>query len=483
MLNRHKSRILAGIFIAAALALGGSARAAVPGLTEQGRLLDHGGAPVNSTLAFVFTLYDAATGGTSLWTETQSAVVVSDGYFSVPLGSVTPIPATVFDGSVRYLGVAVGGDSEMSPRQVVSSVPYALLAGNVSGDITPNSVTINGTAVIDSTGNWVGPSSGLAGPTGPTGAAGESVVGTSEAAGPNCANGGVKYTSASGDTYVCNGARGSTGAAGQSVVGESEPPGPNCTYGGAKFTSASGDTYVCNGGPGSTGATGATGAAGPAGPTGAVGPTGAIGPTGLAGAQGPTGLPGLVGATGPAGPTGSAGTPGATGATGSTGNTGPTGPTGLTGSAGPTGATGATGSAGGALFASVHIPFSGDTGTLYLSPVDSTIALNPGFDNISGFNTHPALLPAACSMGIHVVSTATFAFDVTFTVRKASSSTPTSFSSTANAWCKITAGTRTCVSTNPESLAAGTLVDIILTTGGTFAGTEGEGFATALTCQ
>ena len=152
MSNRHKSRILAGMVVTAALVLGGSARAAVPGLVEQGRLLDSSGNPLNSTLSFVFTVYDAATGGSALWTETQSAVVISNGYFSAQLGSVTPIPATVFDGSVRYLGIAVDGDPEMTPRQALTSVAYALLAGNVSGDITPNSVKINGTTVIDSTG-------------------------------------------------------------------------------------------------------------------------------------------------------------------------------------------------------------------------------------------------------------------------------------------------------------------------------------------
>jgi hypothetical protein len=96
-------------------------------LTQQGRILDASGMPVVSKLKFVFTVYDAATGGTSLWTETQN-ITLDDGYFSAELGSVTPIPDGVFDGSVRYLGVTVGSDAEMSPRQAVTSVPYALKA-------------------------------------------------------------------------------------------------------------------------------------------------------------------------------------------------------------------------------------------------------------------------------------------------------------------------------------------------------------------
>jgi hypothetical protein len=72
---------------------------------------------------------------------------------------------------------------------------------------------------------------GPAGPTGPAGAngsdgargaagvgtrgdAGTSVTSELEAPGPNCANGGVKYTSSTGDDYVCNGENGNPGAAG-----------------------------------------------------------------------------------------------------------------------------------------------------------------------------------------------------------------------------------------------------------------------------
>jgi hypothetical protein len=119
-----------GAGVSAALMASASAFAAssVPAtLTQQGRILDASGMPVVSKLKFVFTVYDAATAGTALWTETQN-ITLDDGYFSAELGSVTPIPDGVFDGSVRYLGVTVGSDAEMSPRQAVTSVPYAMKA-------------------------------------------------------------------------------------------------------------------------------------------------------------------------------------------------------------------------------------------------------------------------------------------------------------------------------------------------------------------
>lgn len=160
--------------LAAALTtLAGEASAAmVPAfIHQQGRLFDAAGEPVAGSVNITFTLYTDATGGAVRWTETQS-VVLSDGYFSTRLGQDTGIDPTLFDGSLLYLGIKVGTDPEMSPRQSLVSVPYAFLANNVVGDITPKSVSIAGKTVIDATGKWVGDAAGLMGPQGPAGAAG-----------------------------------------------------------------------------------------------------------------------------------------------------------------------------------------------------------------------------------------------------------------------------------------------------------------------
>src|SRR5687767_10214583 len=65
-------------------------------LTEQGRLFGVDGEPVTGTRSFVFAIYDVAEGGTALWIETQPEVPFDDGFFSVELGAITPIPASVF---------------------------------------------------------------------------------------------------------------------------------------------------------------------------------------------------------------------------------------------------------------------------------------------------------------------------------------------------------------------------------------------------
>jgi hypothetical protein len=147
--------------------MGSAARAGVPQqLAEQGHLVDSSGNPVAGSVQIVFAIYTAASGGTMLWTETQT-VTLDGGYFSAALGEVTPIPASVFaGGATLYLGVTIGSDAEMSPRQTILSVPYAMVAGNVNGDITPTSVSVDGGVVINSAGEWVGPTSGARGAAG-----------------------------------------------------------------------------------------------------------------------------------------------------------------------------------------------------------------------------------------------------------------------------------------------------------------------------
>jgi len=107
-----------------------SQTASVPQLINyQGRLTDAAGNPLTGTYNMTFCLYDVATGGTSLWCESQT-VNVTYGVFNALLGSVNPISSSAFNGQNLYLGVRVGSDSEMSPRKRVVSAGYAFKADN-----------------------------------------------------------------------------------------------------------------------------------------------------------------------------------------------------------------------------------------------------------------------------------------------------------------------------------------------------------------
>ena len=101
-----------------------------PLINYQGVLTDGEGQPLNGTYAITFTIYNAATGGNRLWTETHSAVHVEEGVFNVQLGGTTRdgVPVEIFNRPEVWLGVKVGGESEMVPRMRFTSVPYALMS-------------------------------------------------------------------------------------------------------------------------------------------------------------------------------------------------------------------------------------------------------------------------------------------------------------------------------------------------------------------
>jgi hypothetical protein len=256
---------LPGLVFLSLLLVASSVPAAVPRtISLQGVVTDRTtGAPLNRTEQVTFALYDTSStsAGIILWHETQTITFVA-GSYHVILGTDTanPLSEALFVSSQIELGITIGTDAELQPRLHLHSVPFAFKAitsENVTGDITPRSVTIQNDQnvvipVIDSAGRWIGDPAGLQGPAGPQGAPSPQ--------GPK------------GD----KGDQGETG-----VTGATGPQGPT----------------------GATGATGLPGLPGPAGPAGPQGPTGATGPAGPAGPQGPTG------ATGPAGP---AGPPGST---------------------------------------------------------------------------------------------------------------------------------------------------------------------------
>lgn len=96
-------------------------------ISYQGRLADSVGDPVNDTVGMTFRIYNVATGGSPLWTETYAGVQVSDGLFHVLLGSTAPLPESLFaDNDTLYLGITVGIDSEMTPREQLASAPWAI---------------------------------------------------------------------------------------------------------------------------------------------------------------------------------------------------------------------------------------------------------------------------------------------------------------------------------------------------------------------
>jgi hypothetical protein len=101
----------------------------------QGKLVNPDGTNVtDGSYTIVFSIYNVASGGSSIWTETQS-VPVSRGIFQVNLGSVVAdsLTAVNFNDNSIYLGIKVGSDAEMTPRIQFTAVPQAFNSEKLGG--------------------------------------------------------------------------------------------------------------------------------------------------------------------------------------------------------------------------------------------------------------------------------------------------------------------------------------------------------------
>lgn len=124
------------------------ARAINRQISYQGKLLDSSGAAVaDGTYQMRFRLYDAASGGTALWSAsgtvsvpTAIPVTVQNGLFTVMLGDPSAeggwqntLDGMNWDTDSLYLGVRIASDSEMTPRKRIGAVPQAFNAERLQG--------------------------------------------------------------------------------------------------------------------------------------------------------------------------------------------------------------------------------------------------------------------------------------------------------------------------------------------------------------
>ncbi len=121
-----KSRVLSILVIVGFLCCG-ITQAQIPRkLNYQGYLSTPTGAPANTPQTLIVRIYDAASGGNLLFTETHSSVTMTNGIFNILLGSVDELDLKF--NAQYYLGITVGTDPEMSPRQPLAASPYAIRA-------------------------------------------------------------------------------------------------------------------------------------------------------------------------------------------------------------------------------------------------------------------------------------------------------------------------------------------------------------------
>src|SRR5215510_11850324 len=134
------------IFINAAAAVGQTSS-----FTYQGRLTD-GGTSANGNYDLRFAVFDSLSGGTQVaLTQTLNTVAVSNGVFTVSLD----FGANAFNGANRFLEISArpsgaGGFTLLTPRQQITSTPYAVRSLNAS---SADSVVVNG--VPSGSGNYI----------------------------------------------------------------------------------------------------------------------------------------------------------------------------------------------------------------------------------------------------------------------------------------------------------------------------------------
>jgi len=121
------------------------------GFTYQGRLADSG-TPVNGNYDLQFALWNSLSGGAQVGsTQTNNSVVVSNGVFTTNLD----FGANAFPGGNRFLEISVrpagvGSFTTLTPRQPITSTPYAVRSLNAA---TADSVLASG--IPSGSGNYI----------------------------------------------------------------------------------------------------------------------------------------------------------------------------------------------------------------------------------------------------------------------------------------------------------------------------------------
>jgi hypothetical protein len=119
-------------------------------LNYQGQLTSQNNESLPNPVTITFAIYATSELGQPLWQEAQN-ITHNKGIFHTLLGTESPLPQNLFAEDNRYLEIRLANEPTFQPRQRIVSVAYAIQANNVTGHITPKSLTL-GSTKIDTTG-------------------------------------------------------------------------------------------------------------------------------------------------------------------------------------------------------------------------------------------------------------------------------------------------------------------------------------------
>jgi hypothetical protein len=115
---------------------------AVPAQIPYSGQLSESGSLVTGSRDLTISVYADSTGGSAIYTETFASVSVQNGVFHLNLNP----GQSVWDGSIRWVGVSVNGAVELTPRMKVGTVPYAVRANEAAHAAIADTAVHAGTA-------------------------------------------------------------------------------------------------------------------------------------------------------------------------------------------------------------------------------------------------------------------------------------------------------------------------------------------------
>lgn len=147
--NAKAARWLPLLLLVIGIALSACVPKLTPQMSHQGRLTDENGNPVaDGNYNVQYKLYQVATQGSPVYTESQS-VAVKDGLFTTSLGASGYITPSLFS-QPTWLEITIEGDT-LAPRQRLQGAPFAFSLA--SGAVVQGAETLGRTyAGFDNTG-------------------------------------------------------------------------------------------------------------------------------------------------------------------------------------------------------------------------------------------------------------------------------------------------------------------------------------------
>ncbi len=98
-------------------------------ISYQGYLTDDAGVPINGVLPMRFEIQDIEE--MTLWEEQHDSVPVNDGSFHVMLGSINPMPDSLFGDEDSWLYIEIGSGRSFAGRMKRGGMPYSRVAARV----------------------------------------------------------------------------------------------------------------------------------------------------------------------------------------------------------------------------------------------------------------------------------------------------------------------------------------------------------------